>query len=212
MAYTQPVTVVTGQVWTAANQNTYIKANFEAGVPDIFTAAGDLAIASAANAASPLAIGSAGQVLGVVSALPAWVNSLLITAAPASDHVAEGLKITLKAHENLAFGDVCYINVDGEAQIVDADAIATASGIAMCADASISANANGTFLLFGIARDDTWAWTPGGWIYITVTGTSGNSLSQTPVSATDDVVQIVGIATHADRMFFNPQLVQIEHV
>jgi hypothetical protein len=27
----------------------------------------------------------------------------------------------------------------------------------------------------------------------------------------DDVIQIMGVATHADRMYFNPQLVQIEH-
>ena len=46
---------------------------------------------------------------------------------------------------------------------------------------------------------------------ITVTGTTGNTLSQTAPSATDDVIQIVGVATHADRMFFNPSLVQVEH-
>jgi hypothetical protein len=138
-------------------------------------------------------------------------TSLPITAAPASDHVASGMKIVLTANENQAFGDVCYIDADGEAHLADADAIATSSVVAMCADATIAANATGNYLLHGIARDDTWAWTVGGLIYLTVTGTTGNTLSQTAPTATDDVIQIMGVATHADRMYFNPQLVQVEH-
>jgi hypothetical protein len=139
-------------------------------------------------------------------------SNMLITAAPGSDHIASGIKIQLAAHENQAFGDVCYIASDGQAQLVDADAIATGIGVVMCADASISANATGNYLLFGVARDDTWAWTVGGLIYITVTGTTGNTLTQTqpPVTGVDDVIQVVGVATHADRMFFNPQLTNIE--
>jgi hypothetical protein len=77
--------------------------------------------------------------------------------------------------------------------------------------ATIATDAAGEFLLLGIARDDTWNWTVGGLIYITVTATTGNTLSQTAPTGTDDVIQIVGVATHADRMFFNPQLVQVEH-
>jgi len=72
MAYSPVPTVTTGDTWSAANHNTYIRDNFAAGVPDIFTAAGDLAYATAANAASPLAIGSSDQSLSVVSGLPAW--------------------------------------------------------------------------------------------------------------------------------------------
>lgn len=72
MAYSAVPTVTTGDSWSAANHNTYIRDNFAAGVPDIFTAAGDLAYATAANAASPLAIGSSDQSLSVVSGLPAW--------------------------------------------------------------------------------------------------------------------------------------------
>ena len=63
MAYTEVPTVTTGEVWTAADHNTYIKDNFAAGVPDIFTTKGDLAVGTGANAASRLAIGTAGQYL-----------------------------------------------------------------------------------------------------------------------------------------------------
>jgi len=110
------------------------------------------------------------------------------------------------------FGDVCYSAADGQAQIAKADVIANATALAMCADASISATATGNYLLLGFARDDTWTWTVGAFIYLSVTGTSTNTLTQTAPSATDQVVQILGWATHADRMFFSPQLVQIEHV
>jgi hypothetical protein len=148
----------------------------------------------------------------VFNDFPATLTEKIVklTAAPATDHTVSGTTIYLKANENQAFGDVCYINADGEAQLIDADAIATMSGIVMCADASIDADASGNYLVMGIARDDTWAWTVGGLIYGTVTGTTGNTLSQTAPSAANDVVQIMGVATHADRMLFKPSLVQVE--
>jgi hypothetical protein len=86
------------------------------------------------------------------------------------------------------------------------------SGLFMCVDAQIAADATGNFMILGFARDDTWNWTVGGTIYGTVTGTTGNTLSQTAPTGTDDVVQILGVATHADRMFFSPQLTQVELV
>lgn len=68
MGYNAVPTVATGDPWTAANHNTYIRDNFAAGVPDIFTTKGDLAVASAANAASRLGVGSNYQVLMADSA------------------------------------------------------------------------------------------------------------------------------------------------
>jgi len=135
---------------------------------------------------------------------------LFLNSIPTLDHSASGLTCVLNANENQAFGDVCYIDSDGQAHLIDADAIASMTGLFM-ATATINADADGLYLALGFARDDTWNWTVGGLIYGTVTGTSGNTLSQTAPTGTDDVVQIVGIATHADRMFFNPQLGQVEH-
>jgi len=133
-----------------------------------------------------------------------------ITASPADDHSASGIKITLIAAQTTNFGDVCYIAATGKATLVDADAVATCKGIVMCADASISADAEGNFLLIGIARDDTWAWTVGGFVYSSLTGTTGNTITQSAPSGGNDVVQVLGVATHADRIFFNPQLVLVE--
>lgn len=58
MSYTLPPEVITGDIWSASSMNTYVKYNFEAGIPDIFAAKGDLAIASGADAAQRLAVGA----------------------------------------------------------------------------------------------------------------------------------------------------------
>lgn len=167
-----------------------------------------------------LSVGTDGQILesrstettGLKWIAPPSATDLNVTASPASDHTASGLKIILTATDNMAFGDVGYIASTGKVSLIDADAIATMTGIVMCADATINADASGNFLLMGIARDDTWNWTVGGTIYGTVTGTSGNTLSQTAPTATDDVVQKLGVALSADTMYFYPMITQTELV
>ena len=147
-----------------------------------------------------------------ITALAEDVSGVAPAAQMAADHTAEGIKTRMTANEAQAFGDVCFINSDGEMAIADADAIASSKVVGM-ALATISANAVGEYLLFGVARDDTWAWTPGGFVYLTVTGTSGNTLSQTAPTGTDDCVVIVGVAgKNADTLVFNPQLVIVERV
>ncbi len=131
--------------------------------------------------------------------------------ALAPDHSVSGQKVQLQAGVAMNFGDIGYIDATGKVQLGDADAIATASCVLMCADNSIGSGATGTFLIIGLARDDSWNWTIGGLIYLSVTGTTGNTLTQTPPSGTNDVIQIVGIANTQDLMFFSPQLVQVEH-
>lgn len=63
MAYNVLPEVSAGDRWTAADVNTYFRDNFAAAVPDIFTAKGDLAAASAADAAGAVAVGSNNAVL-----------------------------------------------------------------------------------------------------------------------------------------------------
>jgi len=136
-------------------------------------------------------------------------GAVTLTAAPGSDHTATGIKITLTANEGQAFGDVCYIGSDGDAALADADAYATSSALFMCLETVTTGNP-ASYLALGIARDDTWTWTVGGLIYLSTTGTTGNTLTQTAPTGTGDIVQIVGVATHADRMYFKPELIQIE--
>lgn len=136
-------------------------------------------------------------------------KDIILIAAPSANSTASGTKIQLIANENQVFGDVVYIASDGDAALADADAIATAKVVGMCTGTVTTGN-TGTYLLMGIARNDTWAWTVGGHIYLSTTGTSTNTLTQTAPSGTDDCVVVVGVATHADRMLFNPSYVIVE--
>ena len=136
-------------------------------------------------------------------------GELAVTAAPASNVTASGATITLTANENQAFGDVCFIDSAGEAALASANAIATASALFMSTGTVTTGNP-GTYLMLGIARNDAWAWTVGGYVYLSTTGTTGNTLTQTAPSGAGDIIQVLGVATHADRMYFRPELIQFE--
>ncbi len=134
-------------------------------------------------------------------------TDIALSAVPANDHSGNGVYISLTAGEALATCEAVYMKSDGKVWKADADAISTMPviGIVM---AAISANASGNILLHGIFRDDSWAWTVGGFVY--ASGTLGG-LTQTQPSGTDGVIQVVGIATHANRMLVQPNLLYITH-
>jgi len=138
------------------------------------------------------------------------IPSIYPDSTPDADVTAHGEIAVFNANEAQAFGDAVYIDADGQAHIGDADAIASSIIVAV-AIATISLNADGQYLLRGFLRKDAWAWTVGGLIYLSTTGTTGNTMTQTAPSGTDDCIVILGVATHADRMYFNPQLVIVEH-
>lgn len=62
MAYSPLPTKASQDYFTLGNYNA-VKHNFEAGVPDVFTAKGDLAVGVGPNAAAPLAVGSNNSVI-----------------------------------------------------------------------------------------------------------------------------------------------------
>lgn len=123
-----------------------------------------------------------------------------LTPTPSSDLTASGIRASLTAGENVVFGDVCYIKSDGKLWKADANA-ATLYPAFFMAVATILADASGSFLMLGFARNDAWTWTVGGAIYLS---TTVGAMTQTQPSATDDVIQVLGFATHADRMLFKP--------
>lgn len=135
------------------------------------------------------------------------VSTIGIRPAPSSDVTVSGIITELTAGASLVFGDICYIDSSGEAVLADASALATSNALVLCTEV-LSASGAGDFLLHGVARNDAWAWTVGGLIYLS---TTAGAMTQTAPSATDEVIQILGVATHADRIFFNPSLVQVEH-
>lgn len=133
-------------------------------------------------------------------------TDIVLDTTPDSDTSAHGIKGSFTAGENLAFGKVCYIKNDGKMWKTDADAETTSYCIAMALE-SITADASGSFLLFGVARDDSWTWTVGSPIYLS---TDTGDITQTVPSGSGDIVHLVGIATHADRILFRPNLALVE--
>lgn len=82
MGYTPVKTVTEGMPWTAKDMNTYLRDNFAAGVPDLFTTKGDIAAASGSDAAVRVGAGpnnswlfaDSGATGGVKQALPNRVS------------------------------------------------------------------------------------------------------------------------------------------
>lgn len=153
---------------------------------------------------------TASQTLSNKTLVSPIIDVVKLITAPTSDKTASGILLTLTANENHTFGDACYINSSGKAAIGDADAISTSMVCVMCVSPSVSSGDSGSYMVLGVARNDSWNWTVGGAIYLSTAGTTGNTLTQTAPSGSNDVVQILGVATHADRILFNPSLMCME--
>ena len=125
-----------------------------------------------------------------------------------SDTSVSGWQVSLTAGESLVFGDICYIKSDGKMWKADANGSTTYPAL-LFATTSISAEASGEFLIIGFARNDTWTWTVGGAIYLS---TTLGGMTQTQPSGTDEVIQVLGIATHADRLIFKPSIDYMTHI
>jgi len=140
----------------------------------------------------------------------AFPVNMELDPTPGSDTLSYGIKAQLVAGENVAFNDFCYMKSDGKLWKADGDAASTMPVVAM-ADATILADATGYFLLFGVARDDSWAWTVGATLYADeATGGTAGDLTETAPAGTGDQVQAVAIASHADRIIFNPSPVLVQ--
>ena len=125
-----------------------------------------------------------------------------------SDHTASGEIITGTAGESVAFGDICYLKSDGKFWKTDSDAEATAKGMIVMAIATISADASGSFLKKGYARDDSWAWTTGDQLFIDATTAGG--MTATAPSGSGDIVRLTGYAKGADYVEFDPSKMYLE--
>lgn len=155
-----------------------------------------------AGTISSWAVGLSGS-QGPATELP---SSFTLTPSPSTDHTASGLIASMTCGETITLGNLCYIKSDGLMWKTDADAAATMPGVAIALGTQSAGSAT-NFLFYGFFRDDSYAWTVGSLLY--ASGTAG-AITATAPSGTTDIVQVVAVATHADRIFFNPSLVTAE--
>ena len=134
--------------------------------------------------------------------------SIALDPAGGADGDYSGITITGTAGETVAFGDILFLDsADSEWKLADATDV-TKSGtkmLSMCVLASTDGQPT-TLLVMGQIRADAGfpALTIGAPCYVSLTGTTTNTVTVTAPSATDEVVQVIGFAITANEMVFNP--------
>lgn len=117
------------------------------------------------------------------------------------DHGANGAVVQMQVDVNATgFGAALYMAADGNFEEATASGTSTMPCTALALE---TGTGNKEVLLVGFVRDDSWDWTKRDPLFVsTVAGT----LTQTGPTGSGDQVQIVGYATHADRIYFNPNI------
>ena len=140
------------------------------------------------------------QINTTVSAISG--GNLILDPTPDSDGTSSGLIATMTVDAN-ATGVAAALHLDSTGGWIeaDADAVTTMPCAALALETGTGSK---QVLLHGFMRNDVWTWTVGAPIYVS---TTAGGLTQTAPSGVGDQVQVVGIATHADRIFFNPNYV-----
>lgn len=136
-----------------------------------------------------------------------WSNPINLNSAP-GNNTFSGPAISLTAGQNLAQWDVCYINNTSKMMKGSGIAIASSVIIAMATDA-ITSNASGLFVVgTSVIQNNSWSWTPGGLLYLSVT--TAGAMTQTVPTGSGQCVVVLGVALSATTIYFNPNLVIVE--
>ena len=105
---------------------------------------------------------------------------------------------------SVGISSALYMASDGNFDEADADAAATMPCSALALQSGTGVK---EVMTQGYITNYSWSWTVGGLIYAS---TTAGELTQTAPSGSGDQVQVVGFATHTDRIFFNPNYMLIE--
>lgn len=139
-------------------------------------------------------------------------GDIQVDATPNSDDTWNGKSTnTFNAGGTIAQFDCVYLTSSSTWALTDADAIGTAGNVLVMMAGAAGTNGNPLRVIEpgSWVRNDAWAWTVGGVLYLD-TATPGG-LTQTVPSGTDDVVKVVGHAATADVIYFNPSVNWIIH-
>jgi hypothetical protein len=133
------------------------------------------------------------------------VTEVPLDGTPDTDHSASGpTTATFNAGATLAPGDVVYMGTGGTWLLADADATTSAEkliGIAL--ESKTSGQACKVALPGSFVRDDTWAWTAGDTLYLSLT--AGDLSASVAATGEDDVSRVIGYAVSADVIYLQPQ-------
>ena len=132
-----------------------------------------------------------------------------------SDETVSGVTATFTAGEDLVRGECVYLKASDTKmhKAVAAVGSVTPPCIALAAE-DILANATGKFLLQGFITDNGSfpTYTVGDEVYTPEAETSSQNVPEATAPDSDgDLVQVLGIATGANTLYFNPSLDVIEH-
>lgn len=169
-------------LWSASDIGVYLQPN----------------VAAAPIPASPAVLVSVMQIADVGGGGGSVIPQELL-----ADKTVQGIIVSKTAGENLVFGDLVYFKSDGKVWKANASVAGTYPALAMAGE-DVLADANGSFLLSGVARNDAWTWVVGGKLYLS---TTAGTMSQTAPTTTDHAVQVLGVA-HANgvSIYFNPSI------
>ncbi|CAB4151742.1 hypothetical protein UFOVP594_31 [uncultured Caudovirales phage] len=136
-----------------------------------------------------------------------------VDGTPNSDDTFTGQSTDdYNAGATIAQWDVVYLDSSSTWQLTDADASAT-SGPVMVGIATAAGTASNPLkvcIADCFVRNDGWtSWTIGGAMYV---GTTPGAMVQTQPSGTDDVIRMIGHATAAKTVRFNPSNDYMTHI
>ena len=117
------------------------------------------------------------------------------------DNEATGIIFSFTAGASLAVGDVVYMHTDGEVAKADADAATTMPAIGICVSSGSDGGAVDV-MVQGVMHDTSAfpTFTVGNDVYV---GTDAGTVQTAAPSGSGDTVQKVGVAIHADKIYFN---------
>jgi len=124
---------------------------------------------------------------------------------PGTDHEAQGFVMEFTAGSQVLQGHAVVMSSDGKVDHFNETVNKPCIGIAMT---GVAADAAVKVLMWGVFRDDSYAFTTGGYLYPTE---STGTLSHTKPSTANDYVQRIGIAISDDAILvtINPDMLRV---
>ncbi len=140
------------------------------------------------------------SVSGNISGLSGGGPKVRLAGTLGTDDTWSGTSITnLDAGETIAQWNLVRVHSDGQWHLADADAAGEFPATGIVSDGGDDEDPV-NIVVMGTVRNDAWAWTVGGSIYLSDTA---GGLTQTAPVGSGDAVQRVGFALSADSAFFN---------